>query len=224
MDRRSYNQFCATAKTLDVIGERWTLLIIRELITGPKRYTDLLESLPGIGTSLLAARLKHLERSELIRHVELPPPAGSKVYELTEAGRDLEPTVMAIARWGLRWALGAPEPDDAFRPGWAVLAMQAAYHEDAAAGVEETYEFRVGEEVFHARIHGGGVKARHGPAYEPDLVISVAEDAFIDLVAGRATIAQAAKQGWIDADGSRTALNNCSAIFDRPKLAAPAAA
>ena len=224
MDRRSYNQFCATARTLDVIGERWTLLIVRELITGPKRYKDLLESLPGIGTSLLAARLKHLERSELIRHVELPPPAGSKVYELTEAGRDLEPTVMAIARWGLRWVLTAPEPGDVFRPGWAVLAMQAAYDEDAATGVEETYEFRVGEEVFHARVHAGGVQARHGPAHEPDLVIRVAQDAFIDLVAGRATIAQAAKQGWIDADGSRAALKHCSAIFARSGLAAPAAA
>ena len=224
MDRRSYNQFCATARTLDVIGERWTLLIIRELITGPKRYTDLLESLPGIGTSLLAARLKHLERSELIRHVELPPPAGSKVYELTEAGRDLEPTVMAIARWGLRWVLTEPEPGDVFRPAWAVLAMQAAYDEDAATGVEETYEFRVGEEVFHARVHAGGVQARHGPAHEPDLVIRVAQDAFIDLAAGRATIAQAAKQGWIDADGSRAALNHCSAIFDRPRLAAHSAA
>jgi DNA-binding HxlR family transcriptional regulator len=224
MDRRSYNQFCATARTLDVIGERWTLLIVRELITGPKRYKDLLESLPGIGTSLLAARLKHLERSELIRHVELPPPAGSKVYELTEAGRDLEPTVMAIARWGLRWVLTAPEPGDVFRPGWAVLAMQAAYDQDAATGVQQTYEFRVGEEVFHARVDAEGVQARHGAAHEPDLVIRVAQDAFIDLVAGRATIAQAVRQGWIDADGSRAALNHCSAIFARPKLAAPAAA
>jgi DNA-binding HxlR family transcriptional regulator len=224
MNRRSYNQFCATARTLDVIGERWTLLIVRELITGPKRYKDLLESLPGIGTSLLAARLKHLERSELIRHVELPPPAGSKVYELTEAGRDLEPVVMAIARWGLRWALTALKPDDVFRPGWAVLAMQAAYDEDAAAGIEETYEFRVGEEVFHARVHDGRVEGRHGPAYEPDLVISVAEDAFIDLVSGRATIAQAAEQGLVDVDGSRVALNHCSAIFDRHSSAAPAAA
>src|SRR5262245_54144550 len=155
MDRRSYNQFCATARTLDVIGERWTLLVIRELITGPKRYKDLLESLPGIGTSLLAARLKHLESADLIRHVELPPPAGSKVYELTAAGRDLEPVVMAIARWGLKWALDEPTLDEVFRPSWAVLAMQAAYDEDAASGVEEAYEFRVGEEVFHARLHNG---------------------------------------------------------------------
>jgi DNA-binding HxlR family transcriptional regulator len=224
MERRSYNQFCATARTLDLIGQRWTLLIVRELITGPKRYKDLLESLPGIGTSLLAARLKHLENVDLVQRVELPPPAGSKVYELTAAGRDLEPTVMAIARWGLKWALDQPTPDDVFRPSWAVLAMQAAYDERAAGGVEETYEFRVGEEVFHARVHDGEVHASHGAAYEPDLVITAAPDAFMDLVAGRATLAQAAKQGWIHADGSRAALGHCSSIFRRPQAAVRAAA
>jgi DNA-binding HxlR family transcriptional regulator len=224
MERRSYHQFCATARTLDLVGERWTLLIVRELITGPKRYKDLLESLPGIGTSLLAARLKHLESVDLIRRVELPPPAGSKVYELTAAGRDLEPAVMAIARWGLKWALDEPAPDDVFRPSWAVLAMEAAYDERAAGGVEETYEFRVGEEVFHATVHDGNVHARHGAAHEPDLVITAAPDAFMDLVAGRATLAQAVKQGWIHADGSRAALGHCSSIFRRPQAAVRAAA
>lgn len=217
MSRRSYNQYCATARTLDLVGERWTLLIIRELITGPKRYKDLLESLPGIGTSLLAARLKHLEATDLVRRVELPPPAGSMVYELTDAGRDLEPAIMAIARWGLKWALDEPGRADIFRPSWAVLAMQAAYDPDAAAGIEEIYEFRVGGEVFHARITYGTVQARHGSAFEPDVVITASENAFIDLVAGRETLASAAKRGLIDVEGSRTALSHCSAIFSRPK-------
>jgi len=216
MSRRSYNQFCATAKTLDVVGERWTLLIIRELVTGPKRYKDLLESLPGIGTSLLAARLRHLESAALVRRTELPPPAGSTVYELTESGRDLEPAIMAIARWGLKWALGEPTPDEVFRPGWAVLAMQAAYDERAAANIDETYEFRVGDDVFHARVQDGAVQGRHGPAHEPDLVITATAEAFMQLAAGQATIEQAAKQGRITAAGSRIALRHCSAIFKRP--------
>jgi DNA-binding HxlR family transcriptional regulator/putative sterol carrier protein len=224
MRRRSYNQFCATARTLDVIGERWTLLVIRELITGPKRYKDLLESLPGIGSSLLAARLKHLEAADLIRRVELRPPAGSKVYELTEAGRDLEPVVMAVARWGLKWALNEPRPGDSFRSSWAVLAMEAAYDERAASGVEEIYEFRVGDEIFHARVHNGAVQARHGPAFEPDLTITATPEAFVDLAAGRATLAQATKQGWIEVDGSRAALRHCSAIFKRPQPVVQAAA
>jgi len=223
MSRRSYNQFCATAKTLDVVGERWTLLIIRELVTGPKRYKDLLDSLPGIGTSLLAARLKHLESAALVRRAELPPPAGSAVYELTESGRDLEPAIMAIARWGLKWALGEPMPADVFRPGWAVLAMQAAYDERAAANVDETYEFRVGAEVFHARVQDGTVHARHGPAHEPDLVITATVEAFVNLVAGQGTVEQAAKQGWIRADGSRSALRHCSSIFKRPQRASATA-
>jgi len=216
MSRRSYNQFCATARTLDVVGERWTLLIIRELITGPKRYKDLLESLPGIGTSLLAARLRNLESAVLVRRSELPPPAGSTVYELTESGRDLEPAIMAIARWGLKWALGEPGPDEVFRPGWAVLAMQAAYDRRAAANIDETYEFRVGDEVFHARVQDGAVLGRHGPAHEPDLVITASAEAFMNLAAGHATIEQAAKQGQISAAGSRIALRHCSAIFKRP--------
>jgi hypothetical protein len=131
---------------------------------------------------------------------------------------------MAIARWGLKWVLDEPTPDDVFRPSWAVLAMQAAYDEGAAVGVEEAYEFRVGEEVFHARVHSGSVQARHGAAHEPDLVITATPGAFIDLAAGRATLAQAAKQGWIAADGSRAALSNCSAIFSRPRAAVRAAA
>src|SRR5262249_48897211 len=122
MSRRSYNQFCATAKTLDVVGERWTLLIIRELVTGPKRYKDLLESLPGIGTSLLAARLKHLESAALVRRAELPPPAGSTVYELNEAGRDLGPANMAIARGGVEWGAGEPGAAHVFPPRWGGAA------------------------------------------------------------------------------------------------------
>jgi hypothetical protein len=124
----------------------------------------------------------------------------------------------------LKWALDEPTPDEVFRPSWAVLGMQAAYDRDAARGVEETYEFRVGDEIFHARVHDGEVQARHGAAHEPDLVISAEPDAFEDLVAGRATFAQATKRGSINAEGPRGALNNCSAIFRRPEVATRAAA
>src|SRR5712691_3728539 len=98
--RRSYNQYCALARALDVVGERWTLLLVRELLLGPRRYKDLLDGLPGIGTNLLADRLKHLEDAGMIRRVVLPPPAGSAVYELTELGRRLEPAVFELGRWG----------------------------------------------------------------------------------------------------------------------------
>src|SRR3712207_3261653 len=101
MSGRSYDQFCGLAKALDVLGERWTLLVVRELLLGPKRYSDLLEGLPGIGTNLLAARLKALEASGLVGRRRLPPPAASNVYELTERGRALEPAIFELIRWGL---------------------------------------------------------------------------------------------------------------------------
>src|SRR3954451_13767324 len=126
MSKRSYNQYCAMARALDALGERWTLLVIRELLSGPKRFKDLLEGLPGIGTNLLAARLKNLESEGLLCRVTLPPPAGSTVYELTERGREIEPVLIGLARWGLG-LLGAPRPSDVFRPVWAVQAMKATF-------------------------------------------------------------------------------------------------
>src|SRR5919202_4903626 len=102
----SYRQYCAVARGLDLVGERWTLLIVRDLLTGPKRYTDLLAGLPGIGTNLLATRLRELEQHGLVARRVLPPPAGSTVYELTDVGQTLEPVVLALGRWGRR-LLGA---------------------------------------------------------------------------------------------------------------------
>src|SRR2546427_12402137 len=100
--KRSYDQWCAVARSLDVVGERWTLLIVRDLLVGPKRYKDLLIGLPGIGTNLLADRLRELEGAGILRRTVLPPPAGSTVYELTSSGQALEPVILALGRWGAR--------------------------------------------------------------------------------------------------------------------------
>ena len=221
MSRRSYHQYCATAKTLDLLGERWTLLIVRELLTGPKRYADLLERLPGIGTTLLAARLKHLEQADVVERTMLPSPARASAYRLTPAGRELEPAIMALARWGLRWTLGEPEPDDVFRPDWAVLAMHAVFDEDAARGVEETYELRVGDDVLHARVYEGAVEAAQGPAQAPDLALTTDADTFLEIAAGRLTFAQAARQKRLTVHGDPEALRRFSRIF--PRQAARAA-
>jgi DNA-binding HxlR family transcriptional regulator len=109
-----------------VIGERWTLLVVRELLLGPKRYKDLLDGLPGIGTNLLAQRLRELEENGLVRRRRLPAPAGVAVYELTEAGRALEDSVLALGRWGAAF-LGVPRTTDRYRPGWYVLSMLARH-------------------------------------------------------------------------------------------------
>jgi DNA-binding HxlR family transcriptional regulator len=217
--KRSYHQYCATAKTLDLIGERWTLLTIRELLTGPRRFKDLAASLPGIGTGLLGARLRQLDEAGLVRRTILPPPASVAAYELTEAGRELEPAIMALARWGLKWALGAPEPEEAFHPGWAVLALQATFRPEEATGVRESYEFRVEDEVFHARVDDGRVESVHGPAWEPAVRVTSDRNAFKELAAGKLSFEDAARKGMIEVIGDRRALRRFERIFRRPKPA-----
>src|SRR5918997_4053427 len=182
MSKRSYNQYCAVARALDLVGERWTLLIVRELLTGPKRFKDLLEGLPGIGTNLLTARLKNLEEHGVVHRATLPPPAASKVYELTELGRSLESVITALGRWGLEF-LGTPDQEDDLRPAWAVVAMRSALKQKAARGLQEAYEFHIDEEAFHLQVRDGEVEALQGPAVDPDLVLTGATQDFLALIA-----------------------------------------
>jgi DNA-binding HxlR family transcriptional regulator/putative sterol carrier protein len=212
MSRRTYDQYCAVARALDVVGERWTLLVVRELMTGPKRFKDLLDGLPGIGTTLLTARLKDLEGHGIVRRATLPPPAGSRVYELTELGRSLEPVIMSLSRWGLR-LLDAPRQEDDLQPGWAMVALQSTLKPSAAGGTRETYEFRVDDEVFHVRAEGDETEIRLGPAADPDLIVGGDTETFLDVAAGRLAPAEAVDTGAIQAEGDREALARCLAML-----------
>ncbi|MBA3348242.1 MAG: helix-turn-helix transcriptional regulator [Actinobacteria bacterium] len=138
---KRYDQYCPIAHALGTVGERWTLLVVRDLLNGPKRYTDLAASLPGIGTNILAARLKELEANGLVEKRKLPPPAASTVYELTSYGRDLRPVLHELSRWGAR-SLGPPSPD-ALEEGWLVGALDLALSPLAVPG---KLAFRVGAE------------------------------------------------------------------------------
>ncbi len=138
---KSYDQYCPIAHALGAVGERWTLLVVRDLMSGPKRYTDLAASLPRIGTNILAARLKELEERGLVEKRKLPPPAASTVYELTPYGQDLRPVLHELARWGAR-SLGPP-PLDTLEDGWLVGALDIALSPLAIPG---TIAFRIGEE------------------------------------------------------------------------------
>jgi DNA-binding HxlR family transcriptional regulator len=220
VSRRSYRQYCAIARALDVVGERWTFLIVRELLTGPKRFKDLLEGLPGIGTNLLSGRLKELEGEGLLRRATLPPPAGSAVYELTERGRDLEPVLMGLARWGVD-LLGSPRPGEAFKPAWAVQAIKATVRPEAARWVRETYEFRVGEDVFHVRVDDGVSEPEYGSAWEPDLVLETDPDTFLALVSGRIEASDAIEAGKLDVEGDTEALTGVWEIFGLPTSLPP---
>src|SRR6266540_4011456 len=211
MPKRSYRQYCALARTLDLVGERWTLLVVRELISGPKRYKDLLDGLPGIGTNLLAARLRELESAGVLRRSELPPPAGSTVYELTERGRELEPALFALGRWGAP-LMGPPNADDRVHPRWFAVGLQAGFRAEAAAGVDETYEFHLEDEVFHLRVADGAAEVRQGPAADPDLVVACDLQTFLEVWTGLAT------PDRLEVEGSRAALRRCLRLF---RLSAP---
>ena len=203
-EKRSYGQYCTVARALDVVGERWTLLLVRELSTGPKRFKDLLEGLPGIGTNLLAARLKTLEGEGIVRRATLPPPAGSNVYELTELGGSLEPVIVALSRWGAR-LLDAPREEDEMRAGWAAVAMRSAIGRGVAGGRPSTYEFRIDGEAFHVRVRASGerVEAKQGSVPDPDLVVTGDAETFLAVASGRLSPEEAVQSGALWVEGER---------------------
>jgi DNA-binding HxlR family transcriptional regulator len=170
---KGYDQYCPIAHSLGMVGERWTLLVVRELLYGPNRYTDLLEQLPGIGTRILAERLKELEAAGLITKRRLPPPAASTVYELTEQGRLLRPVLHEFARFGAR--LLGPPPPDALVPGWLLHALDIGLSPVSPAG---TIAFHVGDEK--ASLVEGVVKA--GIADNCDVLVEADPTAFYHLI------------------------------------------
>jgi len=210
--RRSYQQFCSMATALDVIGERWTLLIVRELMLGPQRFKDLLDGLPGIGRNLLSARLKHLEAEGLVARRRLPPPAASAVYELTEEGGSLGPVMSELGRWGAE-RLGPREPGQHFRAGWAMFPLSYMADREAAQGLDEVYEFRVDEETFHLRVRDGDVQPRAGSAGRAEMVAKMDTATLADLLAQTLTPVQAIAQGRVSIDGSPEALQHALALW-----------
>ena len=227
MARRSYDQFCPAARALDVLGERWTLLIIRELLLGPKRYTDLVAGLPGIGPNVLADRLRHLQAAGVVERSSLPPPAASMVYELTPLGRGLRPVLLSLMSWGLH-LLGAPQPGESSRPGWLLQLLEAGADHDAARGVRESYQFCVDGTVMHIDVDDGRVEAHAGPAANPALVSTTDFDTFLELGARTITPAEAVARGRLAVEGDTQAgerairiLGARLASFAEPGGAAP---
>jgi DNA-binding HxlR family transcriptional regulator/putative sterol carrier protein len=212
--RRSYDQYCAVARGLDVIGERWTLLIIRDLLLGPKRYKDLLDGLPGIGTNLLADRLHQMERLGLIERTVLPPPAGSTVYRLTEAGEALEPALMAIGRWGARFLGGGPKKTDTMVPRAYFVAIRAAFRPELAEGLRETYEFRIGKlGVFEVRVEGPRCFTAERQASRPDAVFTMNVETLNGLLFQLLSPAEALATGSVQVEGDAAALQRFVKIF-----------
>ena len=143
MKSRSYNQYCGLAYALDIVGERWTLLIIRELMAGPRRFTDLLDGLPGVSTNLLSERLKELEQQGLLRQRRLPPPAASTVYELTSLGLELEQTLLELGRWGSQFMPPSAEGAKLLHASSYALTLKTFFRPEQAQGLDATYELHV---------------------------------------------------------------------------------
>jgi DNA-binding HxlR family transcriptional regulator/putative sterol carrier protein len=218
---RSYEPFCPVARALDLLGERWTLLIVRELLFGQKRYTDLLEGLPGIGPQVLAARLKHLQEAGIARKTRLPPPAASTVYELTELGHQLEDAVGGLARFGLNF-VGEGENDAPRRIAGFLAAASPPEGREAARGVKETYEFRVDDEVFHVRVDDGDVQIREGPAADPDFTWTGDFMTFVAIGRRRLDPREAVAAGKAKVEGDPAAARRSLEIFGTPEASASA--
>jgi DNA-binding HxlR family transcriptional regulator len=178
---KRYAQRCPAALALDVIGERWTPLIVRELLLGPKRYTDLQDGLPGIGTNILADRLAHLQAHGIIERRTLPRPTPVAIYELTEAGAALAPVLRELRAWGERFG-PAPEAGDAVRPAWVI---QSAASRNPRLAPGRTCELRIGSESFELIGESDGVRVRAGSATAPDAVVTIETDLLLGLVSSR---------------------------------------
>ncbi|MCZ2523793.1 winged helix-turn-helix transcriptional regulator [Streptomyces sp. HB2AG] len=164
MPRRSYAQYCAVSRALDALGERWTLLVVRELLTGPRRYTDLHADLPGVSTDVLASRLKEMERDGIVERRRLAPPGAAYVYELTDRGREIAPALAALARWGAA-ALGERRPTDALRGHWFALPLMHRL-EELASGASGMLEVALDEGAFRIRLGAAGDSGEGGDGGE----------------------------------------------------------
>jgi DNA-binding HxlR family transcriptional regulator len=212
---RSYGDLCGIARALDVIGERWALLVVRELILGPKRFTDLRAGLPHVGPDVLAQRLRELEHAGVLHRRTLAPPAGSRVYELTDRGRALEPVLLELGRWGTF----APVPPGDPRLGIdsAVLALRTLFDARAAGNHSGVYELRLGDQAFRARVAEGHLELERGEAPGADAVIASDPHTLMEVLWQGRSLADAERAGDAAVEGDRRAAARFLKLFPLPE-------
>lgn len=214
--KRSYGEACRFAYALDLVGERWALLIVRELLLGPKRFTDLRAGLPHASTNILSDRLRELEHSAIVRRRKLPPPAASTVYELTEWGRELEPIVTKLGAWGAR----SPIPPDSQTIGSdsIVLALRSLFDPAAAGDLNASYGLRIGEEGFEVTVASGEIDLNRGFAAEAEATISTADaGSLAAILSGQLPLDDALASEVIQIDGSKQAAKRFLRLFPMPE-------
>lgn len=168
---RTYGQFCGFARALEIVGERWAMMIVRDLLVGPKRFGELQRGLAKIPTNILTARLKELEAAGVVQRRASPQPGGGVLYELTPRGTELEAPVLALGRWGAKNLLDEPRPDEIVTNDSMIMALRTTFQPQAANGTRASYELRMGPIVIHARVADGKVAVGAGPLPDADLVI-----------------------------------------------------
>jgi DNA-binding HxlR family transcriptional regulator len=205
--KRSYGDPCGIARALDIVGERWALLVVRELVLGPKRFTDLRAGLRNLSPDVLAQRLRQLEDAGVVQRRVLPPPAGSRVYELTEWGRDLEPVLLALGRWGSRAAL--PGGDVPLGADALMLALPTLFDPSRAGGLSARYALRLGQDEFHARVHKARLDVGRTADGAPDAVISAEPPALAQVLWHDRPL----DGSGVEVEGSRSAVERFLELF-----------
>ena len=212
--KRTYGDRCGIARALDLVGERWALLVVRELLLGPKRFTDLRSGLPHVSPDVLSQRLRELEEAEIVRRGKLPPPAGSRIYELTERGRELEPVVLELGRFGS--VAPFPPGDAQIGVDALAIALKTLFAPDAADGLDATYELRLGEDRFRVRVADGRLDIARGSADAPDATIDADPGALATVLWHGGKLAAARRAGDVTASGDAQAVRRFLALFPLP--------
>ncbi len=209
-----YSQFCALARAAEAVGERWTLLIVRELLLGQRRFSDLKTRLAGVSPSVLSERLTQLEERGLLTTRELPPPAASTVYELTESGRALEPAMMELARWGMRF-MHLGRPDDHFEPEWLVAGLQAMACRKASPPTSIAIRLRDGDRTIPVTLRGGrrGTRVLREET-AGDVTVTIDGLTLLAVFGGMTTLEQAAADGACTVEGDSHKLADFGSLLD----------
>jgi DNA-binding HxlR family transcriptional regulator len=213
--RRTYGDGCAIAHGLDLVGERWALLVVRELLLGPKRFTDLKRGLPNASPNVISERLRELERAGVVKRDKLPPPASARVYALTDWGRELEEIVISLGRWAQRSPTlprEAPMGADS-----VVLALKAGFNPGAAAGLQASYELRLGEDRFHIAVSDHALEVARGGADQPDAIIDTSPGTLFAVLWNGRSLADAQRAGDMSIEGDTAAAERLVRLFPVPE-------
>jgi DNA-binding HxlR family transcriptional regulator/putative sterol carrier protein len=209
--KRSYGEGCGIAHALDLVGERWALLVVRELLLGPKRFTDLRAGIAHVSPNVLSERLRELEHVGVVSRRKLGPPARAWVYELTEWGRELEPAVLALGRWG------AHSPYLPVEAGMStdsqVLALRTVFDAAAAEGLEASFELRIDGDRFWATVSDGRFEIARGEAMDPDALIEVDQRNLAAVLWGGRRFAEARRSGDLRVTGKVEAARRFLGLF-----------